>query len=191
MNIFVLHENPKQAARYHCDKHVVKMIVESAQIMSTAIHSKGKKGPYKPTHVHHRCVLWAQKCAANYVWLWELYAELLVEYTLRYKRVHKCQRYMQELYEQQVLFHSFKQLSVPPQCVDRICKQPTTWPSTVFAYRLFYVEDKCSFARWKTTGEPDWYSELYMNYWIYNERKFYADRLRQKVHCTSNDRSKE
>ena len=36
MNIFYLHENPEICAEYHCDKHVVKMILETAQMLSTA-----------------------------------------------------------------------------------------------------------------------------------------------------------
>lgn len=99
MNIFILDENPVLAAQYHCDKHIVKMATEYAQILSTA-HWKMKSqitldpafssALYKPTHVNHPCVEWAAAHNQNYLWLWDLYDAVGNEYWKRYGKQHKA-----------------------------------------------------------------------------------------------------
>lgn len=84
MNIFVLDYDPLQAARLQCNKHVVKMIVESAQLLCNAVG-----GPYKPTHVNHPCSRWTRESPGNYQWLHAHALELCAEYTRRYARTHK------------------------------------------------------------------------------------------------------
>ena len=69
MNIFVLHKDPKIAAQMACDKHVIKMILETAQMLCTAARTKGAWAPYKQTHKKHPCTLWAAATKANWVWL--------------------------------------------------------------------------------------------------------------------------
>lgn len=73
MNIFVLSLDPFEAASMQCDKHVVKMVLETAQILSTVKTLLNEEGaPYKPTHVNHPCVTWA-KITENRRWLtWHL-----------------------------------------------------------------------------------------------------------------------
>lgn len=88
MNIFALHLDPSQAARWHCDAHVVKMIVETAQILSTTQHILGGHGPYRATHINHPCSIWARSTRSNYLWLTELGLELCKEYTARYGKTH-------------------------------------------------------------------------------------------------------
>ena len=58
MNIFVLHQNPQTAAEMMCDKHVVKMILETAQMMCTVVASYDHDTPYRPTHSKHPCTIW-------------------------------------------------------------------------------------------------------------------------------------
>lgn len=97
MNIFVLDTDPKLAAQAHCDRHVVKMILETAQILSTVWFKLTPVGArygvppeaYKPTHHSHPCVLWASMSETNYRWLWRLGSELCAEYAHRYGRRHK------------------------------------------------------------------------------------------------------
>lgn len=86
MNIFVLSKNPRRAAQLHTDKHVVKMVLETAQILSTVMD-----GPYKPTHVHHPAVVWAGEHPSNLYWTWRLGVELCKEYTKRYGKKHGCE----------------------------------------------------------------------------------------------------
>lgn len=85
MQVFVLDKDPVLAARYHCDKHVVKMIVETCQLLCTAHHLHGsEQPPYRKTHVNHPCAIWARESRANYDWLIQLGFALSDEYTLRY-----------------------------------------------------------------------------------------------------------
>lgn len=89
MNIFVTGPCPHQCALVLDDKRVVKMVLESAQLLSTAIHCCGGQGPYRPTHVMHPCSLWARKTNGNYNWLLNHFLALFEEYTYRYGRMHK------------------------------------------------------------------------------------------------------
>ena len=84
MNIFVLDTNPKLCAQYHCDKHVVKMILESAQMLSTANRGVGLDEGYKATHVNHPCNKWLRESLANWYWLRDLTYELHTEWKYRY-----------------------------------------------------------------------------------------------------------
>lgn len=69
MNIFVLDEDIEKCARYHCDQHVIKMILESAQMLCTALNKKGHSTPYRSTHSNHPCVLWVEQSHDNFCWL--------------------------------------------------------------------------------------------------------------------------
>lgn len=100
MNIFVLDKDPILAAQLQCDKHVVKMILESAQLLS-GVHRKllgdritptADAALYKQTHINHPCSIWARACAENYNWLVDHFFALLEEYTYRYGRVHASSR---------------------------------------------------------------------------------------------------
>jgi hypothetical protein len=79
MNIFVLDPSPTVAASLHCDQHLHKMILESAQILSTVLshpmHIPGH-GLYKPTHPNHPCTKWAALSSANMLWIIELASSL-------------------------------------------------------------------------------------------------------------------
>lgn len=75
MNIFVLSPNPVEAAHFHCDQHLHKMILESAQMLSTAAHCnfpKLKRHIYKPAYENHPCTIWTSQSVANMVWLCSL-----------------------------------------------------------------------------------------------------------------------
>lgn len=90
MNIFATSPSPVESARYLDDKRVIKMVLESAQMLSTAINMHGGSGGYKSTHVNHPANVWARTTRANYEWLLAHFVALCDEYTLRYGRVHKC-----------------------------------------------------------------------------------------------------
>lgn len=93
MNIFVTSVCPEESAGNLDTKRVIKMILESAQIMSTVHHIKGThvKGMYKPTHINHPCTKWAAASQANYYWLYRHFNALCKEYTLRRGRTHKTE----------------------------------------------------------------------------------------------------
>jgi hypothetical protein len=98
MNIFVLDNDTRLAALYHCDKHVVKMILETAQLLCTAHREldgderAARLSFYRATHKNHPCAKWARETRANYLWLYDLLKWLLHEYTFRYSKVHKVER---------------------------------------------------------------------------------------------------
>ena len=89
MNIFVLSRKPKLCAAYHCDKHVVKMIIEYTQMLSTTHFYLTGKSPLKPTHKNHPCTVRVMKSVHNYNWLVELAIAVSDEYTARYGKIHK------------------------------------------------------------------------------------------------------
>ncbi len=104
MNIFVLDENPEIAAKMLCDKHIVKMLLETAQLLSNvfsialkvpnplvSITDQNIEVPYKLTHKNHPCSLWARQSKGNFFWLIKYGRELCKEYTWRYKRKHRSE----------------------------------------------------------------------------------------------------
>ena len=98
MNIFALSLSPKECARWHCDKHVVKMILESAQMVCTTHHLMPNKQvdyeiPYKITHKNHPCNKWIRDSLGNYKWLLSLIEELNKEYKYRYNKVDNHKSY--------------------------------------------------------------------------------------------------
>jgi hypothetical protein len=157
MNIFYLDRDPARCAAMHCDKHVVKMILEYAQLLSTAHHEIDGDPSidcYKATHKPHPSAVWARENRSNYQWLWQLLNNLLVEYTFRYGKIHKT--------ESSGIFENLRQLPYelrggkftdPPQCMPDYCKAP----DAVIAYRNYYIREKSYMARWKNTDSPLWY----------------------------------
>jgi len=91
MNIFVLDLEPKKCAEYHVDRHAVKMILETSQLLCGVHWVTGGEAPYKLSHKNHPCSIWARECYDNYVWLCDLGMELCKEYTYRYGKRHKSQ----------------------------------------------------------------------------------------------------
>jgi hypothetical protein len=98
MNIFVTDINSTECAKFLDDKRVIKMVLESAQLLSTAINECGGKGPYKTTHKNHPCSIWVRKSSYNYNWLFNHFRALLAEYTARYGKKHKCNELTADLY---------------------------------------------------------------------------------------------
>lgn len=86
MNIFALDQDPKLAARYHCDKHITKLLLESVQILNTSLHKRGlgEMAFYKPAYENHPCVIWATESWANFEWLLRLVHHLDREWRTRY-----------------------------------------------------------------------------------------------------------
>ena len=94
MNIFVLDTDPTRAAVAHCDVHVVKMILETTQMLCTVRSAEGDAvvGGYKPTHQSHPCTRWVTASAANYGWAHRLLVGLHKTYTHRYQKTHAAHR---------------------------------------------------------------------------------------------------
>jgi hypothetical protein len=175
MNRFILDKDPRIAAEYHCDKHVVKMILEESQMLSTAHRlidgvetigqsKTGRKAKrwklndtrenkiYQATHVNHPCTQWSMQTNNNYNWSVCLLRSLLDEYEYRYKKIHKCE----ELYSVlsiPPLKINVGPLTTFPQAMPDECKRD----NPVDGYRTYYIEHKKRFAKWTGREVPDWF----------------------------------
>lgn len=184
MNIFYLNHDPKQCAKDHCDKHVVKMILEYAQLLSTAhrvidgvqsvgLSKTGRKQTryvltddresrlYSATHINHPSAAWVRKSYHNYVWLYTLLHHLCKEYTHRYKKVHKVERddILHKLYLPPAGLDSTRNtitFTEPPPAMPDYCK---VVGNSVKSYQTYYVKEKSRFAKWTSREAPAWYVE--------------------------------
>jgi hypothetical protein len=155
MNIFVLDKNIKLCAEYHCDQHVVKMILESVQILCTALNKKGFETPYKSTHLKHPCVLWVEYSYSNFVWLSALAKALNDEYRYRFNKTHdhKSMDVLQEIETMQ-----FKDLGLT-EFAQAMPVEFKVSGDAISAYRNFYRGDKLRFAKWTKRPMPEWISD--------------------------------
>jgi hypothetical protein len=155
MNIFVLDENPQIAAQMHNDKHVVKMILETAQLLCGVHHMTDSQYviPYKLSHKNHPCSIWTRECIENYVWLCDLGIALCDEYRYRYGKRHKSLDVIEW-----ALFYRPNlptngditpfALAMPDECKVN---------SAVESYRLYYITHKKSLGTWKNRNQPEWF----------------------------------
>ena len=152
MNIFFLDNDVRKCAQYHNDKHVVKMILETAQLLCGAHWVVGGDAPYKLSHKNHPCSIWVRESLSNYLLLCELGLELCNEYTYRYGKRHKSQ----EVIEWCVV----NKLNIPD---IGLTEQPMSMPdqyktnSVVESYRNYYMGEKSGFASWKNREVPNWF----------------------------------
>ena len=147
MNIFILDRDPLVSAQYHADKHCGKMILESAQMLSTVLG-----GPYRPTHQKHPCTLWVAKSRQNAVWLCTLAMGLNAEWRDRYghTRNHKSWEVIAPLWE--------KTYTLPDEGLTPfILAMPDEYKTDdpVESYRAYYRSKP--FVAWERGPTPDWY----------------------------------
>lgn len=154
MNIFVLDPDIRRCAQYHCDQHVSKMILESVQLMCTALHRLGLDAPYRPTHARHPCVLWVEESHDNFQWLARLATELNREYRFRYQR-ERDHASMKVLAEIQDIRYPSAGLTEFAQAMPDEYKVPG---DAVTAYRQFYLAEKSAFATWTRRSPPKWWT---------------------------------
>lgn len=145
MNIFFTDYDPVFAARNLSDKHCVKMVLETAQLLCSP-HGPGV-APYKRTHYNHPCAIWARTSVNNYCWLLQHAYSLCEEYTIRYGKTHKSQQVVDwcAANMNKIVFTS-DLFTEPPQCMPEKYKSK----SVIGAYRKYYIGEKLSFAKWKT-----------------------------------------
>jgi len=156
VNIFVLHKHPRIAARMQCDQHVVKMTLESAQMLSTVINELGGEGPYKSTHVNHPCSVWARQSLGNFLWLYDHGLSLAREYTRRYKKVHKSQVAIEACLVALDTVPLYDLARTPhPLCMPDEYK----CDDVIEAYRAFYIGEKAGFAQWNKHRPPFWWPQ--------------------------------
>jgi hypothetical protein len=153
MNIFVLDFDPQKCAEYHCDRHVIKMILEYAQMLCTTHSVFGLEAPYRMTHQNHPCTIWVRESIANYNWLCELARHLNDEYKFRYQKTENHKSY-------DVI------TSLPnPNFLPNIGQTPYTicmpeeikiGDDVMASYRNFYMISKREFLTYKIREKPYW-----------------------------------
>jgi len=179
MNVFYLDQNPWTAARYHCDKHVTKMILEYGQLLSTAhrmldgrkyyeLTKNGRRiarwklkdpkmeaGLYKASHINHPSAVWTRSHENNYYWVYEAFKGVLKEYDFRYRGYDKYEsaRELVSLLVERPKNMPNVGFTPPPQCMPDEYK----CDSAVEAYRNYYKGAKAGFASWKNTKTPTWW----------------------------------
>lgn len=163
MNIFVLHLNPAICAKMHPDKHVVKMILEYAQLMCTAHRLTGDLSGfseedravlYRSTHVNHPCAIWVRESRSNYLWLYRLFMHLCEEYRHRYGNgVHNHATYV-KLHQILNNTPNIPELCMTdfPQCMPDEYKND----DITLAYRQYLVRDKAHLLKWTNRPVPEW-----------------------------------
>ena len=180
MNIFYLDPDPKTCAEMHVNKHVVKMIIEYAQLMSTAhrildgqeyidktangrnikrwrmADSEFETRLYKASHVNHPSGVWCRANKENYIWLNRMWHYLMIEYTHRYGRQHETSKLSDLLYltPKNIPNGSFYE---PTPAMPDECKVPG---DSLASYHKYYVERKNHFAVWTKRETPTWYKEM-------------------------------
>ena len=159
MNIFYLDEDPIEISEMMCDKHNVKMILESAQMLSTAHRVldgdefADEHEMYKATHKNHPSAVWTRTTDENYDWHFDLFKAMLGEYMFRYGKLHKCMDLFYPL-ERRPRNIPRGDFTPPPQCMPDEYKDD----DTVEAYRKYYIGEKAGFAKWKARETPEWFN---------------------------------
>lgn len=182
MNIFALDEITPLAAQYHCDKHLIKMILETAQLLSTAhrildgkmVVSKTKTGRnvkrwklsddredilYSATHINHPSAVWCRQNYAQYVWLWNLMHNLCKEYTRCFGKVHKCESIglLSKLAIGPINIKNSESFTYPTPAMPDYCK---ITGDVIQSYRNYYLKEKSRMFSWTNRSIPLWLIEM-------------------------------
>jgi hypothetical protein len=155
MNIFLLDTDTRKCAQYHCDKHVVKMILETAQLLCGVHHMTDQvtdQVPYKLSHKNHPCAIWSRESLSNYLYLCDLGLELCKEYTYRYGKRHKSQDVIEWCVTNKPNICD-KEFTEPARAMPNEYKVD----SVVESYRNYYIGEKSKIAVWKNREIPEWF----------------------------------
>jgi hypothetical protein len=185
MNIFYLDHDVRKCAEMHNDKHVVKMILEYAQLLSTAhrvldgvlstgVSASGRKKTlyvladnldttlYSATHINHPSAIWVRQSDKNYDWLFALFQALMDEYTYRYGKVHACSKLEMYLARIPKNIPQAPFTEPTPAMPDdvKVLKEVHTdryQLDSILSYRNYYIQNKTHLANWKKRDVPEWY----------------------------------
>lgn len=189
MNIFWLDKNPVENAKMHHDKHVVKMILEYAQLLSTAhrmidgyetVEKKYVNGSlparyrntkvwkldderdqllYKATHVNHPSAIWARESEINYMRLYDLFVATCDEYTYRYGKVHMTDAKLRKVLAKPPKFKVDHQTRVITDPTPAMPDECKIPGDVVGSYRKYYIDKKVDMAKWTGRTPPTWFIE--------------------------------
>ena len=176
MNVFYLSNDASECAKMHCDKHTVKMIIEYAQLMSTAHRildgqqyteiqngrrikrwrlesNRHESVLYKASHINHPSAIWTRSNSSNYRWLYELWRNLCSEYTHRYGKTHLTEQKLMHLLKNAPINIPDNSFTEPPLAMPEHCKLN----DVIESYRNYYIKEKKSFAVWTKRDIPQWF----------------------------------
>lgn len=179
MNIFALSFRPDESAEMLCDRHIVKMTIETAQLLSTAHRildgeeyiddSSGRRIKryrhpnsnmeavlYKATHINHPSAIWVRQNNKNYNWLYQHFRSLCEEYTYRYNKIHLTDEKLNS-----ILFNLPENISKARLITPMPQAMPDKYKSSYYvdAYRRYYVGEKSDFAKWTKRSIPEWFTD--------------------------------
>ena len=189
MNIFYLDNDPVKCAQMHVDKHCVKMILEYAQLLSTAhrvldgvltdgVSQSGRKRKlyvlndsrdtelYSATHINHPSAIWCRQSDSNYIWLAKLLHELCKEYTYRYGKIHKVESsgLLKSLHWNLPKNIPNGNFTGPTPAMPDECKVPG---DALQSYHNYYVMNKSHLWSWKgkinSRERPRWLSNMMLD----------------------------
>ena len=188
MNIFILDEQPQKAAEYHCNKHVVKMILEAGQMLCAAHWMswlehfnknrtdfrlmrdvkqflkdnvpKEKQPAWGITHVNHPCTVWSRENCSNYDWHYKHFIALCNEYTYRYGKIHASETKLAT-----VLRNAPKKIEhttgKSPFRLAMGSNPECMFEDAVKSYRAFYQTKQARFAmKWTKRKQPEWFNAI-------------------------------
>lgn len=160
MNIFFLHEQPEQAARWYCDRHCIKQILELSQMLCTTYWEQNIPAQYKRTHANHPSTKWIRSSCLNFEWATTHAKTLCDEYTARYDRRHASQDVIEwcDKNSHNLKFDKFEQTEFGIAIADdMLCRRVEGFDqlTPVDKYRLYYKLDKAHLHQWKR-NKPDW-----------------------------------
>lgn len=150
MNIFALSDHPETAAKMQHDKHVVKMVLESTQMLCSAFDNNA--APYKRAYFNHPCTVWARTSKENYEWLLLHALSLSIEYTHRYKRIHASEKVIDwcfNNYESLIKFIGKGKTKKPLAMPDKY-----KTGDVVESYQRYYVGEKIKKAKYTNRKTP-------------------------------------
>ena len=171
MNIFHLDTAPDTSARMLCDKHIPKMLLETCQMLSTAVRNQINNladdvyPVYKSAYPKHPMTIWVGKSWENFRWTLEHGKEINNQYQYRFGKIHKSSKVLEEIRdrlvefktpdtEQYCLYLSYNLHDEPPQCMPDEFK----CDDYVEAYRAYYRKDKRYILQWTGRPVPEWVS---------------------------------
>lgn len=185
MNIFILDNDPYLAARMQCDKHICKMIVESAQMLSTAhrmldgtVETRPSKSGkrmikyyrhpdeslentlYRAVHHHHPCTVWTMKNSNNYMWHYDHFLALCREYTYRYGKIHKTESLLKKTlkYTPKNIKEGWKYQMTPFALAMKAEPQCINENDIVQSYKDYYQTKQERFKMaWTRRSIPEWF----------------------------------
>ena len=158
MNIFILSLCPYLCAQYHNDKHVVKMILETAQMLCVTHYlcsDYPNQNLYKRTKafINHPCTKWIRESTGNYMWTYILFIALCKEYTFRYNKTHSCEKRFINIFNEIPELIPKGNITIFAQAMFDDVKHK----NPIIAYRNYYKKYKKYFCVWTKRDVPYWY----------------------------------